>query len=36
MIADSHEQLDTDDVQDPELGKVQSIPDATRIVIDLV
>ena len=24
MIADCHEQLDTDDVQDPELGRVQS------------
>lgn len=36
MIADVYEQLGTDDVQDPELDGVQSIPEATRIAIDLV
>ena len=36
MIAACHEQLEPDDVQDAELGAVQSIPEATWIVIDLV
>ena len=36
MIAACHEQLEPDDVQDPELGAEQSIPEATWIVIDLV
>lgn len=35
-ITDCHEQLDTDDVQDPEPGGVQSILEATRISFDLV
>ena len=36
MIAACHEQLEPDDVQELELGAVQSIPEATWIVIDLV
>jgi hypothetical protein len=36
VISDCYEQLDTDDVQDPELGRVQSFTEAARIAIDLV
>ena len=36
VLAGGHEQLDTDEVQDPELGGLQFFTQATRIVIDLV
>ena len=36
VIVDFHEQLDPDDMQDPELGKAQPFTDAARIAIDLV
>lgn len=36
VIAGCHEQLDTDDLQDPELGGLQPNPKAARIVIHLV
>ncbi len=34
MIADCHEQLDTGDVQEPELGRVQPFTEAARIAFD--
>jgi len=36
VVASCYEQLDTDEVQDPELGGLQFFTQATRIVIDLV
>jgi len=36
LISGCYEQLDTDDVQDPELGKVQSFTEAAGIAVDLV
>jgi hypothetical protein len=36
VVADSHEQLDTNDLQDQELVILQSTPEAARFVVDLV